>query len=148
MAKAQLTGFEELDKLFEQIGRPEEFAIKAVNKAAPVLKKHIQKNLKTSSNSDKLANSFHQTPAKENELGVYSVVRPEGDFNKDLSNADLAAQFEYGRKGGYIRPGKKRPATTMNPRPWRDKSINDARNECEKIMTQEVYKAVDEAIGT
>ena len=83
MAKAQLTGFDELDKLFEQIGRPEEFAIKAVNKAAPVLKKHIQKNLKESSNSDKLANSFQHTPAKENELGVYSVVRPEGDFNKD-----------------------------------------------------------------
>ena len=38
------------------------------------------------------------------------------------------------------------PATYMRPRPWRDKSINGAREECERIMTQEVYKAVDEAV--
>ena len=90
--------------------------------------------MRNSSNSNKLANSFSMTPAKENDLGVYSVVRPTGDFNKDLSNADLAAQFEYGRKGGYKRSGMVRKATSMTPRPWRDKDINDAKAECESII--------------
>lgn len=147
MAKAQLTGFDELDKLFEQLGRPEEFAIKAVNKAAPVLEKHARDAVRASSNSDALAESFSMTPAKENDLGVYSVVRPTGEFNDKLSNADLAAQFEYGRKGGYKRHEMKRPATEMKPRPWRDKAINGARAECERIMEHEVYKAVDEAVN-
>ena len=148
VARAQLTGFDELDKLFEQLGKPEEFAFKAVNNAAPVLRKHIVKNLKNASNSKKLANSFVPTPAKVNDAGVYSVVRPTGNFNDDLSNADLAAQFEYGRKGGYKRHEMKRPATEMKPRPWRDRSINDARKECEAIMEIEVLKAVDEAVNT
>lgn len=147
MARLDLTGFDDLDKMFEILGKPDELAIKAVNKAAPVLEKHIKKNIKASSNSDKLAVSFTATPAKGNDMGIYSVVRPVGSFNKDLSNADLAAQFEYGRKGGYKKDGMKRKATEMKPRPWRDKSVNDARKECESIMEKEVYKAVDEAVS-
>ena len=147
LARMELTGFDDLDKMFERLGKPEELAIKAVNKAAPVLEKHIRKNIKASSNSDKLAGSFAATPAKGNDIGIYSVVRPVGSFNKDLSNADLAAQFEYGRKGGYKKDGMKRKATEMKPRPWRDKSVNDARKECESIMEKEVYKAVDEAVS-
>lgn len=147
LSRIELTGFGDLDKMFEILGKPDELAIKAVNKAAPVLEKHIKKNIKTSSNSDKLAGSFSATPAKGNDIGIYSVVRPVGSFNKDLSNADLAAQFEYGRKGGYKKDGMKRKATEMKPRPWRDKSVNDARKECESIMEKEVYKAVDEAVS-
>lgn len=147
LARMELTGFDELDKMFEILGKPEKVAIKAVNKAVPVLEKHIKKNVKASSNSNKLAGSFVATPAKGNDMGIYSVVRPVGDFNKDLSNADLAAQFEYGRKGGYKKAGMKRKATEMKPRPWRDKSVNDARKECESIMEKEVYKAVDEAVN-
>lgn len=143
----ELTGFDDLDKMFEALGKPEEFAIKAVSKAVPVLEKHIKKNVKASSNSDKLAGSFVATPAKGNDMGIYSVVRPVGNFNKDLSNADLAAQFEYGRKGGYKRHEMKRPATEMKPRPWRDKSVNDTRKECEAIMEEVVSKAVDEAVS-
>ena len=148
MAKMELTGFDDLDKMFERLGKPEEFATKAVNKAAKVLEKHTQKNVKASSNSDELARSFIATPAKGNDMGIYSVVRPVGNFNKDLSNADLASQFEYGRKGGYKRADMKRPATKMKPRPWRDKSINDARKECESIAESEFYKGVDEVMNT
>lgn len=147
LARLDLTGFDDLDKMFERLGKPEEFATKAVNKAAKILEKHTKKNVKTSSNSDELARSFIATPAKGNDIGIYSVVRPVGSFNKDLSNADLAAQFEYGRKGGYKRAGMKRKVTEMKPRPWRDKSVNDARKECESIMEKEVYKAVDEAVN-
>ena len=39
MAKLELTGFDEIDKMFEILGKPEEFAIKAVNKAAPILER-------------------------------------------------------------------------------------------------------------
>ena len=146
MAKLELTGFDEIDKMFEILGKPEEFAIKAVNKAAPTLERCTRNAVRNSSNSDKLAISFSMTPAKENDLGVYSVVRPTGDFNKDLSNADLAAQFEYGRKGGYKRSDMVRKATSMEPRPWRDKAINDAKAECESIIEEEVGKAIDEAV--
>lgn len=147
LARLELSGFDEIEKMFEAVGKPEEFAIKAVNKAAPVLERCTRKAVKESSNSDKLATSFSMTPAKENDLGVYSVIRPTGDFNKDLSNADLAAQFEYGRKGGYKKGDMKRAATEMRPRPWRDRALNSARAECESIAEQEVYRAIDEVVG-
>ena len=147
MARLELTGFDDIDKMFEILGKPEEFAIKAVNKAAPILEKHTRDAVRASSSSDKLAGSFSAISAKQNDLGVYSVVRPTGDFNEDLSNAELAAQFEYGRKGGHKRQGMKRKSTTMAPRPWRDKALNGAKAECESIAEQEVYNAIDEAVG-
>lgn len=143
MAHLRITGIDVWDDVLKGLGHPEKIAKEAINAAVPILEKTTRAAVKASSNSDKLAQSFTRTPAKENNLGVYSVVRPTGDFNEDLSNEDLAAQFEYGRKGDYLRSGMQRPATAMRPRPWRAKAINSARAECEKIMEETIYREVD-----
>lgn len=147
MAHLHIEGIDIWDDIFNALSHPEEIAKDAINEAAPVAEKAVQAAVKASSNSDKLANSFKLTPAKENSLGVYSVIHANGDFNKDLSNEDLAAQFEYGRPGGYKRADMQRPATTMAARPFLERAKNDAREQCEEIIQNKVFDAVDKAVG-
>lgn len=147
MADLQITNIDAWDDILNELSHPEKIAKEAVNEAMPILEKTTRAAVKASSNSDRLAQSFSRIPAKENDLGVYSVVRPTGDFNDDLNNENLAAQLEYGRRGNYQRSDMSRPATEMAPKPWRQKAINAARAECEAIMKRKVYEAVDKIVG-
>lgn len=147
MAHLQITDINAWDNIFKTLSHPEEMAKEAVDEAVRILEESTRTAVKASSNSDKLAQSFSRTPAKENELGIYSVVRPTGDFNGELSNADLAAQFEYGRHGGYMRSGMKRPATSMEAKPWRQKAINGAKDACEAAAERKVHETVDRITG-
>lgn len=151
MAHLDIEGIDAWDDILRELSHPEEIAKDAVNEAVQILEKTTRAAVKASSNSDRLAQSFSRTPAKENSLGVYSVVRPTGDFKlkdgKTISNADLAAQFEYGRPGGYKRNGMKRPATAMKARHWRQKAINSAKAACETAVEQKVNEAVDKIVG-
>lgn len=151
MAHLEIKGIDAWDDILKELSHPEEIAKDAINEASQILEKTTRGAVKASSNSDRLAQSFSRTPAKENSKGVYSVVRPTGDFKlkggKTMSNADLAAQFEYGRKGGYKRHGMKRTATAMKARPWRQKSINDAKDECETVIEKNIRDAVDRITG-
>ncbi|MDO5346553.1 MAG: hypothetical protein Q4E91_12520 [Lachnospiraceae bacterium] len=147
MAHLQLNEINAWDAIFKELSHPEKMAKEAVNEAVQILESSTRQAVKASSNSDRLAQSFSRTPAKENDLGVYSVVRPAGDFNDDLTNEDLAAQFEHGRHGGYKRAGKKRAATAMEAKPWRQNAINAARAQCEATVERVVYEAVDKVTG-
>lgn len=151
MARLEIEGIDAWEDILKELSHPEKIAKDAVNEAVQILEKSTRAAVKASSNSDRLAQSFSRTPAKENDLGVYSVVRPTGDFalrdGKTISNADLAAQFEYGRKGGYKRHGMKRPETSMEAKPWRQKAINDAKAACESTMERKVHEAVDRITG-
>lgn len=151
MAKLELTGFDEVDKLFKVLGNPSEFAVKAVNEAAPILERCTQNAVKQAAGkgyaSGGLAASFQKTSAKENDLGVYSVIRPVGereDSNGEMHDyAERAAWLEYGRKGGYKRSDQKRSVTEQAPSPFREKAINDAKTECESVMEQVVFDEID-----
>lgn len=151
VAHLEIEGIDAWDDILKELSHPEKITKDAVNEAAKILEKTTQAAVKASSNSGRLAKSFTRTPAKENSMGVYSVVRPTGDFElkggKTMSNADLAAQFEYGRKGGYKRHSMKRAATTMKPKPWRQSAINSAKAACEAMVEQKVNEAVDKIVG-
>lgn len=151
MAHLEIEGIDAWDEILKELSHPEKIAKDAVDEAVQILEKTTRAAVKASSNSDRLAQSFSRTPAKENSLGVYSVVRPTGDFKlkngKTMSNADLAAQFEYGRKGGYKRLEMKRPATTMGPKPWRENAVNSAKSACQTMAEQKVHEAVDKIVG-
>lgn len=151
MADLKITDIDAWDSIFKELSHPEKIAKEAVNEAVQILEDSTRAAVKASSHSDKLAQSFSRTPAKENALGVYSVVRPTGDFTlrdgKTMSNADLAAQFEYGRKGGYKRHEMKRPATSMEAKPWRQNAVNNARAACEATAERKVYEIVDRITG-
>lgn len=145
MARAKLTGFDELERFLGKLAQPEKMAIKAVDAAAPILEESFKAEVRSAANrKDKyekpyskgdLAEHIVATKAKENHLGVYAVVRPIGSVKrgeKELRNAEKLAYLEY----GVASHGQK-------PHPVRQKAINSAEAQCEKTMQDVIYKEVD-----
>lgn len=143
MARMKVDGFDEIDKMFRELGKAEEFAVEAVNEAAPILERTTQNAVEEAANkgyaSGELAKSFKRTPAKRNELGVYSVVRPVGERDGH-DNAERAGWLEFGVYHRNLKWGQE-------PSPFRQKAINDAKAECETIIERKIHKAVDKAVG-
>lgn len=142
MARAKITGFDNLSQFFAKLEHPEKIAIKAVDKAAPVLEESFRSEIrKAADRTDKkgrpystgeLAASVYRTEAKENHLGVFSVVKVEGTDSKGVRNVEKLAYLEYGvaSKG-------------QDPHPVRQKANNAAEEECVKIMQEVIYEEVD-----
>ena len=141
MASVKLTGFEDLANMFKMISDPTEMAIQAVNEAAPVLEKQLKAEITAAAEhpTGGLAGSITTTPAKENDLGVYSVVKPEGTDKNGVDYVDRMRYFDV----GFHDKGKE----------WhqghgvRQKAVNSARSECEKILEKNVEKFIDKATG-
>lgn len=140
MANMKINGFDGVDKLFLDLSDPNEIAIEAVDKAAPILEEAMRSAIAASASkgygTGELAASVGALPAKKNKLGVFAVVRPMGEHSGGESNAKLASILEYGRRGGYKRDGK--TVTTQAPAPFRAKAVNAAKEKCEEIMRQTV----------
>ena len=142
MARAKITGFDNLSQFFAKLEHPEKIAIKAVDKASPVLEKSLRSEIEKAANridargkpysTGELAASIERTKARENDLGVFAVVKPEGTDSKGLRNVEKLAYLEYGvaSKGQVAHP-------------VRQKANNAAEEECVKIMQEVVYEEVD-----
>ena len=154
MASFRIDGFDELDKMFENLSKPQYFETKAVKAASPHLVKAAKNAIKDAGGSDDLARSIGATEPKENVYGTYVVVKPEGRRVSDGTYyAKLAASLEY----GTVWPRKKEDAEKIHhadkagkpknsPRPWRDKAINAAREKCEEAMVQAIFSEVDKLV--
>lgn len=150
MANLKISGFDGIDKLFEDLSDFGEIAVEAVNEAAPILEKSMKSAIKTSAKkgyaTGQLAASVIAEPAKKNQYGTYSVVHPKGKNKHGIPNSMVAAVLEYGRKGGYKSKRNNKMVTTQKPAPFRQKAINDATAKCEESMKETVYKKVDEML--
>lgn len=141
MARASLTGFDELDSFLSKLAKPEAMAIKAVNTAAPVLEKNLKSEVRKAANrtdengksysTGELEKSISTTKAKENVYGVFAAVRPTGTDKKGMRNAEKMAYLEYGTSRGQL------------PHPVRQKAIHAAAEECEQIMKKVVYEEIE-----
>lgn len=142
MAKISLTGFDELESSFKKLLQPEKMAIKAVDKAAPVLEKSLKTQIERAANrtdargkpyaTGELAASVGSTKAKENDLGVFAVVKPEGTDSKGVRNAEKLAYLEYGvASHGQL------------PHPVRQPAVSAVEAKCEEIMRDVIYEEVD-----
>ena len=142
MARANLTGFGDLEKFLKKLTEPTTMAIKAVDEASPVLEDSLKSEIRKAANrtddkgrpysTGELAASIHRTKAKENHLGVFSVVKADGTDSKGLRNVEKMAYLEYGVA-----------SHGQAPHPVRQKAINSAEAECVKIMENVIYKEVD-----
>ncbi len=142
MARARLTGFGELEAFLGKLAQPEKIAAKAVDAAAPVVEKKMKAEIaKAANRKDKngkpyaigeLAASVGRTKTGENEWGIYSVVLPLGNDRKGLRNAEKLAYLEYGVK-----------SRGQEPHPVRQRTVNAAEPECQKIMEDTIYGEVD-----
>lgn len=135
MAKATITGFNELERMLKKLRSPEKMAIKAVDAASPVLVKSFKAAVNSVVSGDatgSLAASIEATDARQNELGVFSAVRPTGTDSKGVRNGAKLAYLEYGvRSHGQM------------PRPVRQTAVNNAEAECRRI----IQKTIDEEVA-
>lgn len=142
----RMEGFDDLEKLFNDLSDADAIAIEAVDKAVPVLEKSLKSAIQGAATKEyatgELAASIGHKPAKKNEYGVFSVVLPVGTDSKGVSNAKKAAILEFGRRGGYL-DSNGHPVSEQGPKHYRQSAIDAAQNECEKIMRESVYKRID-----
>jgi hypothetical protein len=112
-------------------------AIKAVDKAAPILEKSLRSAVSSATNrgyaTGELAGSIKATKAKENDMGVFSVVKPEGKDKNGLRNVEKMAYLEYGVS-----------SHGQAPHPVRQTAISSAQSACiqemERVISEEVEK--------
>lgn len=152
MARARIEGFEVVEQLFKDLSNNiDGIAIEAVNHAVPALEKSMRECITESANkgyaTGQLAASVMATPAEKNKYGVYSVVKPNGQNADGMPNAKEAAILEYGRKGGYTGKKSAKATTTQEPHPFRQKAINRAAAECERIMKETVESKIEKIAG-
>lgn len=144
VARARVEGFDDLQKVLRGLMEPEGMAIKAVNEAAPLLEKSLRKNVKAAANRTRkngkpystgaLEKSIIATPAKKNQYGVFSVVKPNGVDERGMSNSYKLNILEHGTHSFK---------NNQEPRPVLQKSVNEVRQECEQKMQEAINDAVN-----
>ena len=149
-SKCKIEGFDQIDKLFSQISRPQEFCEKAITEAAPILLKSTKDSVKKaiqnppterkgeSEITGQLVQAFIASKVKTNQWGSFTSIQPTGTRSdkksggKPLHFAAQAAFLEWGTKRGQA------------PSPWRARAVKDAEDECadtmEKTFLREVNK--------
>lgn len=138
--RVDTSGLDDFIKALEkaQVGT-KEVCIRAVNKAAPILKESLQGEISKAANrgysTGELAGSVTAMKAKENEYGVFSAVGPQGEDNKE--------------KLLWLENGVMRKGTNLMKRagPVRTRAVNSAQSKCETVMQQEIEKYVDDTLG-
>lgn len=149
-----IDGFDDVDKMFERLSKPQHFMTKAVEAAAPYLVKETRNAIKTTGGGNELARSIEATKPKENRWGTFVVVKPEGKRVKDNTPyVKLAASHEYGtvwpRKAAdaaKIHHEDKAGMPKNEAKPFRQKAINAARDKCENAMAQTFFDEVEKQI--
>ena len=137
MANCSITGFDELEKLIRKLEQPEKMAIKAVDAASPVLVNAMKSAISSATGSSgrskgTLAGSISATSARQNEMGVFSAVRPTGEDEKGVRNGAKLAYLEYGVK-----------SHNQPPRPVRLNAVAMAEGECLKIIQNVIEQEVN-----
>ena len=90
-----ITGFEDVEEMLNKLANPYEMAEKAVNKAAPIVEKNLKTQIRSAANrrdkygkpysTGELEASIAATNARDNSLGVFAVVKPNGTDKNGLS---------------------------------------------------------------
>lgn len=146
--KNRIEGFENLDKLFKQISRPQEFCEKAIAEAAPILlestKKSVHKAIYEPATARKgepertgaLERSFMASKPKTNQYGSFTSIQPIGsrsdktDGKRLLPFAAQAAFLEWGTSNGQA------------PSPFRHRAVKDAEGKCAETMEKTFLREV------
>ena len=137
MARMTITGFENVEKMLEKLANPYEMAEKAVNKAAPIVEKNLKAQIRSATNgkpysTGELEASIAATNARDNSLGVFAVVKPNGTDKNGLRNAEKMGYLEYGvRSHG------------QEPRPVRAAAVAQSENAVMQVMEEVIGAEVD-----
>lgn len=130
MASLKVTGIDEVEKMFDELMDIKKLAVKAVDKAAPILLDGAKKSVRSAANkgyaTGGLENSFTATKAKNNKWGTFATVRPVGKDKNGIRYGERAAYLEY----GTVVNGVLHTASAQ----WRKKAVDSVRTKCEDTM--------------
>lgn len=144
----RIEGFENLDKLFREISRPQEFCEKAIAEAAPILlestKDSVHKAIYQPATARKgepertgaLERSFMASKPKTNQYGSFSSIQPVGSRSdktsggKPLHYAAQAAFLEWGTNNGQA------------PSPFRHRAVKNAEAKCAETMEKTFLREI------
>lgn len=135
-----ITGFEDVEEMLNKLANPCEMAEKAVNKAAPIVEKNLKTQIRSAANrrdkygkpysTGELEASIAATNARDNSLGVFAVVKPNG--TDKIRNAEKMGYLEYGvRSHG------------QEPRPVRAAAVAQSKNAVMQVMEEVIGAEVD-----
>ena len=103
MATLKDYGFDEVLKNFDKIiYNTSDMAIAAVDSAAPIVEKSFKSHIESAANrgyaTGALKNSVVTQKAKENQYGVFSVVKVTGTAASGIPRTDQLRYLEFGTK--------------------------------------------------
>lgn len=143
--RMEVNGFEELLQALNKAAvSTKDACLKAVDKAAPILKETLSGEIAKAASrgyaTGDLAGSVSAMKAKENELGIFSVVGVRGADKKGIANEDKLLWLENGTN-------RSRGGLMKRAGPIRRRAVNSAKAECEAVMEQEINQFMGETFG-
>lgn len=133
MANLRIDGMDETIRELERLGRYDEIAPKAVDAAAPLLELSVKAQVLLATTggyaTGGLVSSIKATKAKKNQYGYFSVVKPNGNDKKGVSNTEKLINLEYGN-------------SRQLPRPCLQKAVNNVEQACIDTMEEVIAREV------
>ena len=149
--KMRIEGFENVDSLFQKLGRTQDFCEKAISEAAPELleatKKSVHKAIYSppvqrkqleAHRTGNLERSFRASKPKTNQYGSFSVIAPVGS-RQDRTVTEKKKPLHYAAQAAFLEWGT---CQGQAPSPWRARAIKDAEETCARTMEKAVIREV------
>lgn len=86
----------ELTRELEKLENIDTIAPEMINAGLDILKQEIEKGYEVHKGTGQLKESIEMKGAKENNLGYYGYVAPQGEDSRGVRNGEKAAYLEYG----------------------------------------------------
>lgn len=130
MAKFQITGFSEIEKSLNEIGKFDEYAPDILNGSMEPLLKNLKKRVGAHKKNGALVNSISTSKAKKNKYGWYAAITAKGVDENGTRNAAKLAYLEYGTSHQDAKP-----------------VITPAVNESAKEVNEKMQEIFNEKVG-
>lgn len=108
MAKVDITGFDDLLKVLDDMSDIETIAKEALKESGKVLEKKMKSEIKKAANrgyaKGDLASSISPTTPTKSGDGYYVAVRPVGTDSKGVRNGEKLQYLEHGTSKQQARP--------------------------------------------
>ena len=130
-----VTGFDELEKELDQLGKIDEYAPELLEAAVQPLEKELKGQVQRAANrgyaTGELASSIKACKPGQNSIGHYIAVTAKGKDKKGVRNNEKLAYLNYG-------------TTKQQARPVLANAVKNAEGECLERMQEKFEEVIGE----